>query len=77
MNSTATGHCPTCSQQRLLIREKPNHILHLILTVLTVGLWGFVWLAVTATKKNRPARCTVCGTELRHTYAPGQGQGWA
>jgi hypothetical protein len=42
-----------------------------------VGLWGFVWLAVTATKKNRPARCTVCGTELRHTYAPGQGQVWA
>ena len=26
--------------------RRPNHLLHLILTVLTLGLWAFVWLAL-------------------------------
>ena len=26
--------------------QRPNHALHLILTLLTVGLWGIVWVAV-------------------------------
>jgi hypothetical protein len=26
--------------------QRPNHALHLILTLLTVGLWAIVWVAV-------------------------------
>lgn len=26
--------------------KRPNHLLHLILTLLTVGLWVFVWIGV-------------------------------
>jgi hypothetical protein len=26
--------------------SKPNHILHLILTLVTLGLWAIVWIAV-------------------------------
>lgn len=25
---------------------RPNHILHLILTLVTAGLWGIVWICV-------------------------------
>lgn len=33
--------------QAVLVRgQRPNHILHLILTLVTLGLWGFVWLAI-------------------------------
>src|SRR5262245_50240098 len=28
--------------------QRPNHIMHLILTVITLGLWGLVWIAVVA-----------------------------
>ena len=28
--------------------HRPNHILHLILTILTLGAWAVIWLLVTA-----------------------------
>jgi len=30
-------------------RRKPNHVLHLLLTIITVGLWGLVWIFVSIT----------------------------
>ncbi len=33
--------------QAILIKGKPvNHILHLILTIITLGVWGIVWIAL-------------------------------
>ena len=33
--------------QAVLVRGKPvNHVLHLILTLVTVTLWGWVWIAM-------------------------------
>jgi hypothetical protein len=26
--------------------HRPNHVLHLFLTIFTLGLWGFVWLGL-------------------------------
>ena len=35
--------------QAVIVRgQRPNHILHLILTIITVGLWGRGWIAVVA-----------------------------
>ena len=35
--------------QAVIVRgQRPNHVLHLILTIITVGLWGLVWIAVVA-----------------------------
>lgn len=31
---------------------KVNHILHLILTILTAGLWGIVWIILVLTRKK-------------------------
>jgi hypothetical protein len=30
-----------------------NHVLHLILTILTCGFWGFVWIIVAAANSKR------------------------
>lgn len=39
----------TVSQDFVTFRAKrPNHVLHGILTWLTVGLWGIVWLCIAA-----------------------------
>ena len=35
-------------QAILVTGHRPNHTLHLILTLVTFGLWGIVWIAVAA-----------------------------
>ncbi len=36
--------------------EKPNHILHLLMCLVTVGLWIFVWLLMVGTSKAASTR---------------------
>ena len=34
-------------QQAVIVKgHRPNHILHLILTIVTLGVWAIVWIAV-------------------------------
>lgn len=42
-------------------RQTPNHILHLILAVVTAGLWIPVWILVTIFTSG-PYRCPRCGS---------------
>jgi hypothetical protein len=40
--------------QAIIVRgHRPNHILHLILTVVTVGLWLVPWIIISATGGER------------------------
>ncbi|MET0492930.1 MAG: hypothetical protein ABW000_07330 [Actinoplanes sp.] len=32
---------------------KPNHVLHLLLTLVTCGLWAVVWFVIAVTSKTR------------------------
>lgn len=43
--------------------NKPNHLLHLILTILTAGLWGIVWLILIISSMGN-YRCTRCGGKV-------------
>jgi hypothetical protein len=36
----------TDNQVVLVLGHRPNHILHLILTILTFGIWAVVWILV-------------------------------
>jgi len=60
--------CPVCNQQRLFIAPKPNHILHLLLSIFTLGIWLIVWLLIGG--KTGPYRCSVCGTREGARSAP-------
>ena len=40
-------------QAVLVTENRPNHLIHLILTVLTGGLWALIWLYIVLTKKDR------------------------
>ena len=54
-------HCPNCDQVQPHNTTKVNHILHLLLTIFTAGLWLIVWLGVSVTFGKRKATCAGCG----------------
>lgn len=57
-------YCPTCEKKVRAVMQTPNHILHLLLSIVTGGLWLVVWILVALTP--RAWRCTQCGaTNLR------------
>lgn len=53
------AHCKVCREPTLHLDQTPDHLLHLLLTLLTCSLWLFVWVA-SCVVKNRP-QCTRCG----------------
>jgi len=42
-----------------------NHVLHLLLTILTAGLWSIVWLL--ASIRIGGWRCEHCGSRVRRS----------
>lgn len=54
-----SGYCRQCSKRTVVFRPGTNHILHLILSVLTAGIWLIVWLL--STIKVGGWRCVTCG----------------
>jgi len=53
------GMCATCNKQVMVRRKGTNHLLHLVLSVLTGGFWIIVWIL--ASVKFGGWRCTQCG----------------
>ena len=51
--------CLRCGTQTMHIQQRPNHILHLLLSVFTVGFWIPVWVLV-GLFQDKP-QCTICG----------------
>ena len=56
-----TAHCPRCRREQLFTRTQLSIAPHLILSILTAGLWTIVWACLLAGKALRPWRCSVCG----------------
>ena len=55
----ATGFCKGCNRQVMIRRKGTNHILHLLLSCLTVGLWIPIWIFCAI--KIGGWRCSQCG----------------
>ncbi len=53
------GYCEKCQQYQKLVVTKPNHILHLILTIVTGGFWIIIWVLMRSKRF-----CDVCGTRM-------------
>lgn len=54
-------NCKTCGQPRLFEKDGTNHILHLLLTVFTAGIWLPIWLLVGLNNMMKPYHCPICG----------------
>lgn len=42
--NTERAYCRTCEAPVLAVKRTPSHVLHLLLSVVTAGLWILVWL---------------------------------
>jgi hypothetical protein len=56
--------CVSCKRNTLHLVREPNHLLHLLLSLITAGVWLFVWAYVAWRARNPAGRanCTVCGS---------------
>jgi hypothetical protein len=62
--------CPSCKETRRFSRVEVKHRLHGILTVVTLGLWGVSWLAVSIGQLIWPWRCRKCGCNAPDLIRP-------
>lgn len=61
MGIKTTGkYCRNCNKNVMAQKNTPNHILHLLLTIVTAGVWSIVWLIITLSSAGG-YRCTQCG----------------
>lgn len=62
--------CP--NERRLVLAERPspNHILHLLLSIVTAGIWLIVWLLLIVFRG--PYRCPHCGARAKARWYPSQ-----
>lgn len=58
-----TGYCNVCKKQVRLMKKGTNHWLHLILTILTGGLWIIIWLFSAITWDDW--YCVYCGKHIK------------
>jgi hypothetical protein len=64
VESTRTGftaYCPHCRHEALFTHMHVANRRHLVLSIVTGGLWLVVWFAVLLGRVLRPWRCTACG----------------
>ena len=56
--------CEHCDKPTLHHRNVryPNHVLHLLLSLFTLGLWVPIWILLAIVPDSEPWRCSVCGS---------------
>ena len=52
--------CKTCNKTTLHIQPSTSHVLHLLLAVVTMGIWIPIWVLM-AVNNNNQGQCTACG----------------
>jgi len=68
---TAQKYCPACERNTMAQRPGTNHILHLLLTICTGGLWLIIWIL--ASIRIGGWKCSTCGsscTAVRYDANP-------
>jgi len=63
-----SSYCFSCESNVLTVGTKTNHLLHLVISFLTFGLWIFVWILL-AYSNFENFRCSKCGLKIGE--APG------
>jgi hypothetical protein len=64
--------CAKCNRQTLHICQETrcNHILHLLLSIFTVGFWIPIWILLGLSSGRSVPSCTVCGTKAKANAGP-------
>jgi len=59
---TKRRFCKDEQRYVLATRQTPNHILHLLLALVTVGIWIIPWFFISLSSNLKPYRCPTCGS---------------
>lgn len=59
---TRQRYCDYCDDYRPFELEKPSHVLHLLLSIVTVGWWVPVWALVAVHAGRARGHCRECGS---------------
>ncbi len=51
-------YCGKCDKKTLNIQEVPNYLLHIVLSIITGGIWLIYWVLFISKKDPQ---CTACG----------------
>jgi hypothetical protein len=62
MSNMVMKPCKVCATQTMHTQPSTSHVVHLILSLLTWGVWLIVWFIV-ANDNNSNAQCTQCGAK--------------
>lgn len=54
------AHCKACKMMTMHVRPSTSHVLHLLMSVITSGIWVVVWI-LAALANDSQKQCTVCG----------------
>ncbi len=65
-----TGYCQMCGRQSYFTKPRVNHVLHLILSIVTLGAWLVVWAVLGALNASKASRCTTCGWQQGRSAGP-------
>ena len=57
-----SAYCAVCGRQTLHAKQGTSNTLHLILSIITVGLWIPVWIVLGMKSAGSKMRCQVCGS---------------
>lgn len=57
-------YCRHCDAVMPTVKKSPNHILHLILSLLTGGFWLIIYALVAFETSFRSWRCQRCGKRV-------------
>jgi uncharacterized protein (DUF983 family) len=56
-------HCRTCEKATLHVQKSTSHVLHLLLSIITAGIWLIIWVLV-AVSNSSQGQCTQCGQAM-------------
>lgn len=57
-------YCRTCRDRKPHVISTPNHVLHLLLSIVTGGIWLPMW-ALCGLGLNRRVNCQACGSKYQ------------
>jgi DNA-directed RNA polymerase subunit RPC12/RpoP len=61
-----SGYCSHCNKNVLVRAQTPNHVLHLVLSIVTGGFWIIVWIILCIRVKEW--HCSQCGQRILASF---------
>lgn len=62
MSNQVVKFCKLCNKPTMHIQPSTTHLLHLALSILTLGFWLIIWI-LTYANNNSQSQCSICGQE--------------